>query len=122
MTPKTFVGPRRPMSTKLVIAGLVATIALATFGFWLAGEEASRGRCAGILHQDDNAEWIGGEKGWGTTLCIFANSEAPKVRRVCAGQSYCVVVGRTEDCKDTPECTRISNVISVTTGKPPHQP
>jgi len=100
---------------KLVIPGLIATIAL-TMLYWLAREEAFRGRCAGILHQDDNAIWIGGEKGWGTSLCVFANSEVPKISGVCAGESYCVVVGRTEDCKDTPGCTRFSKVISVTGG------
>lgn len=122
MTPNTFVGSCPLMSAQLVIVGFVATIALTMLGCWQTLEEAFRGRCAGILHQDDNAVWIGGEKGWGTSLCLFANSEVPKVRRVCAGGSYCVVVGRTEDCKDTPECTRISNVISVVTGKPPRQP
>jgi hypothetical protein len=94
------VRQKRGMSTKLVIAGLAATIALTMLGCWLAGEEASRGRCEGILHEDDNAIWIGGEKGWDSSLCIFADSEVPEVHRVCEGESYCVVVGRTEDCEE----------------------
>ena len=120
--PRMTVRQKRGMSTKLVIAGLAATTALTTLGFWLADEEASRGRCAGILHHDDHAYWLGGEKGAST--CLFANSEVyTKVLKACAAGSYCVVVGKTEDCKYyAGECAEISKVISVTMRKPPGQP
>jgi hypothetical protein len=119
--PRITVRQKCGMSTKLVIAGLVATIALTMLGFWLAGEEASRGRCAGILHEDETTYWLGGEKGEST--CLLARSEMLKVVKLCGVGNYCVVVGRTEDCEYySGECVKISKVISVTMRKPPGQP
>jgi hypothetical protein len=69
--------------------------------------------CAGILHRDQYGIRIGGGSGEGEGICVIDESEENKVLRVCNLEHYCRVTGLVNDCKDSGECSEITNVTSV---------
>ncbi len=106
------------MPNKLAMLLAVTSFVVMALGGGQADARPARGHCAGILHQDGSRLWFGGAKGEGEGICEIAASEAGKVLKACSAGRYCRVVGSTEDCKDSGECTEIKDIVSVAASKP----
>ena len=104
--------------TGLVVTAIGAGVILAQGP---AQARSGRDRCDGILHQNAQELWFGGERGEGESICVIAPAEMPKVLRVCAAGRYCRVVGSGGDCEGSGECLEMKRIVSVTARKPVHR-
>ncbi len=77
----------------------------------------SADHCAGILHKDQNGIRFGGGRGEDEGICVIDKSEEKKVLAVCSIEHYCKVKGQVDDCKDSGECSEITNISSVSRKK-----
>jgi hypothetical protein len=74
------------------------------------------GKCSGVLHQVKGDIMFGGGKGEDEGICIVNKLEVSKILATCRVGSYCLVEGLVDDCKDSGECTELTNVTSVRRG------
>ena len=97
----------------------MATVALLFFSFSVTRGEASvthgeaapqPGVCSGVLTEAGGELAIVEEP---EHICTFGEEAKRKILAVCTEGHYCEVDGILDDCKDTGECSEITNVISI---------
>ena len=71
------------------------------------------GQCWGILHQDTEGMRFGGGRGEGEGICVINNAEENKVLAICSVGHYCKVTGIVDSCKDSGECSEITDITAV---------
>jgi hypothetical protein len=82
-------------------------------GTKLVTAEPISGKCFGVLHQVKGEVMFGGAKGEGEGICMINRSELSKVLTACHIGDRCIVEGVVDDCKDSGECTEITQIKSV---------
>jgi hypothetical protein len=83
----------------------------------IALAEPQNDQCKGILHSDQNGLRFGGGIGEDEGICVINKSEEAKVLAVCSVGHFCKVGGSVDDCKDSGECSEITNITFVSAKK-----
>jgi hypothetical protein len=98
------------MKTKIILSIVTCGYLLGTK---LVTAEPTSGKCLGVLHQVKGEVLFGGAKGEGEGICIISKTELSRVLTTCHIGDRCIVEGIVDDCKDSGECTEITQVKSV---------
>jgi hypothetical protein len=92
----------------LVTAALLVVLAAP------ASAAPKAGTCEGILHRNQNGLWFEFRP---EGVCEINKSEEKKVLAVCSAGHYCKVEGQVDDCKDSGECSEMTDIRSVSRKK-----
>jgi hypothetical protein len=103
------------MKTFLLALALVVVCAAPASAAPLPADDMKAGTCEGILHRNQNGLWFEFRP---EGMCEINKSEEKKVLAVCSAGHYCKVEGQVDDCKDSGECSEITNISSVSRKKP----
>lgn len=100
-----------PKRSCYALASMAAVTLLSlSFSAKLGKAAPEPGLCSGVLTKSHDELVIVEEP---EHICIFSGEDRKKIFAICAEGHYCEVEGILDDCKDTGECSEITNVASV---------
>jgi hypothetical protein len=84
------------------------------FQIKIAAAASAPGNCYGVLHRDKGGGLLfGGGKGEDESICVINKLDMEAVLRTCSVGRYCRVDGMVDFCKDSGECSEITQVTSI---------
>jgi hypothetical protein len=98
---------------------VIAVLLLATMVVGASAQKSWRQECKGILKVDNQKASTEGSRFFIEVppegVCEINGSENGKVIAVCTPGHFCRIFGWTENCKDSGECSELTNILSVRT-------
>jgi hypothetical protein len=102
--------PRRALVKRLA---LIAITISCIYNFTEGHAAEARNQCSGVLRQDREGVYVGGERGKKEGICVISKEDVAKVLAGCRVGQNCLVRGAVDDCNDSSECVVIFDVFSA---------